>query len=109
LLHVPPPGRFYNLVHRWSGRTAIALTLPVAYHCIFLLGLDIHTMDTRVLIHALLGCSIYGTFICKVLFVRSTRFPSWALPIAGGLLFTIILGLWLTSALWFFTSHGVGL
>jgi len=31
LLHFPPPGRLYNAVHRWSGRTAIALTLPVAY------------------------------------------------------------------------------
>jgi uncharacterized protein DUF6529 len=38
LLGFPPKGRFYHVVHRWSGRATIVLTLPVAYHCIFLLG-----------------------------------------------------------------------
>jgi uncharacterized protein DUF6529 len=38
LLRFPPTGRFYHGVHRWSGRAAIVLTLPVAYHCIFMLG-----------------------------------------------------------------------
>jgi len=103
LLRFPPKGRFYNIVHRWSGRLAIALTLPVAYHCIFQLGFG--TYDTRVYIHSLLGSSIYGAFVAKVLLVRSTRFPGWALPIAGGILFAILLGLWLTSAFWFFTTR----
>ncbi len=58
LLRFPPPGRFYNLVHRWSGRTAIVLTVPVAYHCIFLLGFG--TSDLRVYVHSLLGSAIYG-------------------------------------------------
>src|SRR5882762_1025552 len=53
VLRFPPQGRFYHVVHRWSGRTAILLTLPVAYHCIFLLGFG--TDDTRVYIHSLLG------------------------------------------------------
>jgi len=109
LLHFPPKGRFYNIVHRWSGRTAILLTLPVAYHCIFLLGLNLNTMDARVLIHSLLGTSIYGAFIGKVVIVRSSGFPSWALPIAGGVLFTILLGLWLTSAGWFFSTFPIAL
>lgn len=102
LVRFPPKGRFYNIVHRWSGRVAIALTLPVAYHCIFLLGFG--TYDLRVYIHSLLGSAIYGAFVAKVLIVRSSRFPGWALPIAGGILFAILLGLWLTSALWFFTT-----
>ncbi len=38
LLHFPPKGRFYHSVHRWPGRDAIVFTLPVAYHCVFLLG-----------------------------------------------------------------------
>ena len=38
VLHCPPRGRFYQLVHRSSGWTASLPTLPVAYHCIFLLG-----------------------------------------------------------------------
>jgi hypothetical protein len=107
LLHFPPKGRFYNVVHRWSGRTAILLTLPVAYHCIFLLGFG--SYDTRVLIHSLLGSSIYGVFIGKVLIVRSSGFPGWALPIAGSLLFSVLLGLWLTSAFWFFGVSGIGM
>jgi Family of unknown function (DUF6529) len=107
LLHFPPPGRLYNIVHRWSGRTAIALTLPVAYHCIFLLGFS--TYSTRVYIHSLLGSAIYGAFIGKVVIVRTTGFPGWALPVAGGTLFSILLGIWLSSGLWFLTTHGVRL
>ena len=109
-LHFPPKGRFYRIVHRWSGRVAIALTLPVAYHCIFLLGFDpAGSSEPRVLIHSLLGSSIYGAFIGKVIIVRSKGFPSWALPIAGGALFSILLGLWLTSAVWFFSVKGIGI
>jgi Family of unknown function (DUF6529) len=103
LLRFPPAvGRFYNRVHRWSGRAAILLTLPVAYHCVFLLGFGTHNL--RVLIHSLLGSALYGAVAAKVLIVRSTRFAPWVLPVAGGLLFSILLGLWLTSAFWLFTA-----
>src|SRR2546425_5116540 len=102
LLRFPPKGRFYHTAHRWSGRAAILLTLPVAYHCVFLLGFGTHS--PRVLIHSLLGSALYGAVVVKVLIVRSTRFAPWVLPVAGGLLFSILLGLWLTSALWFFTA-----
>ena len=101
LLRFPPTGRIYQTVHRWSGRAAILLTLPVAYHCVFMLGFETHS--PRVLIHSLLGSAFYGAFVAKVLIVRSNKFKNWVLPVAGGLLFSILLGLWLTSALWFFT------
>ena len=107
LLHFPPRGGFYNVVHRWTGRTAIVLTLPVAYHCIFMLGFG--TENTRVYIHSLLGSSVYGVFLAKVFIVRAKGFPGWALPIAGGVLFLTLLGLWLTSALWFFRNFGMGI
>ena len=107
LLRFPPQGRFYNIVHRWSGRVAILLTLPVAYHCIFLLGFG--TYSTRVYVHSLLGSSLYGAFLAKMLIVRTKGFPGGALPIAGGVLFSILLGLWLTSAFWFFSTFGIGL
>lgn len=100
LFRFPAKGRLYHRIHRWSGRTAILVTLPVAYHCVFLLGFGTDT--PRILIHSLLGSALYGTVVAKVLIVRSTRFAPWVLPVAGGLLFAIILGLWLTSALWFF-------
>jgi uncharacterized protein DUF6529 len=104
LLRFPPKGRFYHSVHRWSGRAAILLTLPVAYHCMFLLGFG--SDSPRVLIHSLLGSALYGAVVVKVLMVRSSRFATWVLPVAGGLLFSILLGLWLTSALWFFAIVG---
>ena len=97
-----PTGPFYHLVHRWSGRAAIVFTLPAAYHCIFMLGFGSET--PRVLIHSLLGSALYGAVVVKVLMVRSSRFAGWALPVAGGLLFAILLGLWLTSALLFFAG-----
>ena len=106
VLRFPPKGRFYHVVHRWSGRAAILLTLPAAYDCIFLLGFE--TNDTRVYIHSLLGSCLYGAFVAKVLIVRSNGFQGWALPLAGGVLFCILLGLWLTSAFWFFGTVGIG-
>ena len=107
VLRFPPKGRFYHVVHRWSGRIAILLTLPVAYHCIFLLGFG--TYDTRAYIHSLLGSFLYGTVLAKVLIVRSNGFRSWVLPLAGSVLFCILLGLWLTSAFWYFNTFGVGI
>jgi hypothetical protein len=38
--------------------------------------------------------------------VRSRQTPSWAFPAAGGALFTALVVVWLTSAMWFFTSFG---
>ena len=106
VLHFPPRGRFYGLVHRWCGRVAILLTLPVAYHCIFMLGFG--TYSSRAYVHSLLGSLVYGAVLAKVLLVRSSGFPGLALPIAGGVLFFILLGLWLTSSFWFFNTFGIG-
>src|ERR1700682_2597914 len=105
VLRFPPKGRFYHVVHRWSGRIAILLTLPAAYDCIFLLGFE--TNDVRVTLHSLLGSFLYGAVLAKVLIVRSHAFPSWALPLAGGVLFCMLVGLWLTSAFWLFNTAGI--
>ena len=90
-----------NAAHRWSGRLAFAFTLPVAYHCIFKLGFQ-HP-DTRVLLHSLLGCAVYGGYAAKVTIVRLRRFPVPVLPVAGGLLFSVLIGVWYTSAVWLYT------
>ena len=76
-------------------------TLPVAYHCIFKLGF--HDPSTRVLVHSLLGCAVYGAFAAKITIVRLRRFPYPVLPIAGGLLFAALIGIWYSSALWLYT------
>ena len=89
-----------NPVHRWSGRLAFACTLPVAYHCIFKLGF--RDPSNRVLAHSLLGCGAYGAFASKVTIVRLHRFPRPVLPLAGGLLFAVLIGAWYTSALWLY-------
>jgi hypothetical protein len=92
------------LAHRWTGTAAFLLSLPVAYHCLWSLGFQ--TTDTRVLAHSLLGCAFYGAFTTKLLALRIERLPGWALPVIGGSLFTLLVGLWLTSSLWFFTNVG---
>jgi hypothetical protein len=91
-------------LHRISGRVAFLVSLPVAYHCLYQLAFQDTT--TRVLLHSLLGCAFYGAFAAKVVIVRSHTLPGWALPIAGGLVFTILVSVWLTSGLWFISENG---
>jgi len=76
------------------------LSLPVAVHCMFAYGVQL--FDPRVAVHSLAGCLFYGAFAAKVLIVRSRRLPGWALPLAGGLLVTLIVVMWYSSALWYF-------
>jgi mono/diheme cytochrome c family protein len=97
-----PKPAWVNPVHQWSGRLAFACTLPVAYHCIFKLGF--RDPSSRVLAHSLLGCAVYGAFASKVTIVRLHRFPRPVLPLAGGLLFAALIGVWYTSALWLYTK-----
>jgi hypothetical protein len=85
-------------VHRIDGLLAFLLSLPIAYHCITAYGVRLTT--TRVAVHSITGCVLYGAFVAKVLVVRSRRLPGWALPTAGGLLVAAIAVLWYTAALW---------
>jgi hypothetical protein len=88
--------------HRLTGTLAFLVSLPVAYHCLWSLGFQSGT--TRVLIHSIVGCVFYGAFVTKVLSVRSHKLPNWVLPVVGGLVFAALVVIFLTSALWFFTS-----
>ncbi|MDC0768805.1 DUF6529 family protein [Streptomyces sp. HD] len=100
------PGPSWSAVlHRWSGRAAFLVAVPVAVHCLYALGYQ--TYETRVLWHSLLGCFFFGAFSAKMLLLRSERLPGWLLPIVGGLVFTALTIIWLTSALWFFRTFGV--
>ncbi len=94
------------VVHRWSGRIAILLTVPVIVHCIYALGFG--TYSARVLAHSVLGCLFYGAFVAKMLsLVQREKMPRWVLPVLGGVVFVSLIGLWATSALWLFTTKGV--
>jgi hypothetical protein len=104
IVPVPPPR--VNRIHRWSGRIAILLTLPVVFHCVFILGFQ--TDDARVFVHSLLGSFVYGVVAVKVFFVRDRDHPRWVLPVVGGTLFTVLALLWSTSSLWYFTQVRFG-
>ena len=99
--HGPAPPSV-ALTHRISGVVAVVLTLPVAFHCLWSLGFG--TYSNRVLLHSLMGCLFYGVFVTKMLVVKSHRLPAWCLPVVGGVLFTVLVIIWLTSSLWFFTN-----
>jgi hypothetical protein len=104
------PGRAPSWIgpaHRWSGRIAFVLAIPVAVHCLYALGFQ--SYDTRVLLHSLLGCVAFGAFTVKMLLLPKRGLAGWVLPLAGGVVFTAFTSLWLTSSLWFFTTFGVKL
>ena len=98
-----PAPSWLKKAHRGSGTAAFLLTIPVAYHCLWALGFQADS-GARVLAHSLLGCLFYGALVTKVVFVRSRNTPGWGLPVAGGTLFAVLTGIWLTSSFWFFTS-----
>jgi hypothetical protein len=91
--------------HRVSGFLAILVSLPVAYHCLWSLGFQ--NTDARVLVHSLLGCAVYGAFVAKVVTVRSRDTASWQFPLVGGLLFTVMIAVVLTSAGWYLNEVGI--
>jgi len=97
--------RWIGRLHRWSGRIAFLLAIPVAMHCLYALGFQLG--EPRVLVHSILGCFFFGAFTAKMLILPKRALPGWVLPLAGGLVFTALIGLWLTSSLWFFTTFGV--
>lgn len=88
--------------HRLSGTLAFLFSLPVAYHCLWALGFQ--TDDTRSVVHSTLGCLFYGAFAAKVLSVRSSSMPQWALPVIGGTVFAVLVLVWASSAVWFWTE-----
>jgi Family of unknown function (DUF6529) len=100
--------RWIPRAHRLSGVAAFWLTIPVAYHCLWSLGFQAHS-GTRIWVHGIAGCFFFGALTSKVVIVRSPRMPNWVLPVAGGAVFTALVVVWSTSALWFFRTQGVHL
>lgn len=90
-------------VHRWSGAIAFVILIPVALNCLYSIGFETD-YGSRALIHSIVGCVFYGAYAAKMLSLRISRLPGWALPVLGGLTFTAFVVLFLTSAAWFFQS-----
>jgi hypothetical protein len=104
-LHGAP--KWVGPVHRLVGLLAFLVSLPIAYHCLWSLGFEANTSATRRFVHSVLGCAFYGAFATKMICLRSRRMPDWALPLVGGTIFTILVGIWLTSSLWYFRNTGL--
>jgi hypothetical protein len=99
---IPLTGTWVGPVHRWSGRIAVAVTVPAAVHCLYALGFQ--TFDARVISHSISGCFFYGAFVCKMLILTRDDSPKWALPLLGGLVLSGLTALWMTASLWYFLS-----
>ncbi|MGO4601940.1 DUF6529 family protein [Terrabacter sp. 2YAF2] len=110
-LGVEPPS-WLGTAHRVSGAVTVVLIVVVAYHCLWALGLESGTLadgepvPTRTVVHGLLGCAVIGALVVKVTAVRSRRAPGWFLPVAGGLLFALLVAVVLTSAVWYLAAKG---
>ena len=97
--------------HRTSGTIALALAVFVAYNCLWALGLETGTVHgekvgTRTVVHGVLGCAVIGALVVKVVAVRSRRSSGWFLPVAGGVLFALLIVVVLTSAGWYLQDEG---
>ena len=96
--------RWVAHAHRWTGTAAFVVILPVAYHCLWSIGWQ--EPDARVFVHGLLGCAFFGVLTMKLLALRFDGLPAWTLPTLGGGLVALLLGIWSTSSLWYFTNVG---
>ncbi|MEW2383614.1 DUF6529 family protein [Micromonospora sp. NPDC047707] len=98
------PASWAGGAHRWSGRIAFLLAVPVAVHCLYALGFADH--DLRTLAHSLFGCFFFGAFTTKMLALPRRGLAGWVLPVVGGVVFTVLMLVWLTSSVWYFTTFG---
>jgi hypothetical protein len=96
------PPSWIGTLHRWSGRLAFCIAVPVAVFCLY--GIGFQAYDARVLVHSLLGCLFFGVFTIKMLMLTRNGLADWVIPLLGGLVFTVLVGACLTSSLWYFTA-----
>ena len=104
--------RWLGTAHRVSGSLALLLSVFVGYHCLWALGLEygeLHNgeaVPARAVVHGVLGCVVFGAFVVKIVAVRSKRAAGWFLPLAGGLLFAVLILVVATSTVWYVGEEG---
>ncbi len=84
-------------IHRWSGRLLLVLSVMLAYTCLF--GLAGPTSPTRVLLHSILGGTLFVVLAVKFSALRLGRPSDRHLPVIGSLLFVNYVAIWALSAL----------
>lgn len=90
-------------LHRWSGRIAFWTAVVVGVFCLY--GIGFQTFDTRVWLHSLLGCLFFGVFVVKMLVLTKSGLKGWVLPVVGGIVFTVLVVVVVTSAGWYVTTQ----
>lgn len=107
---LPAPAWMRDL-HRIVGSAAFGVSLPVAFHCLWVLGY--RGDDPAVVAHSLLGFTAYGLYTAKVLAVRRGTDglgtadgggTQWVVPVLGVALGTTMIALWWSSALVYWVS-----
>jgi hypothetical protein len=96
-----PP--WIGTLHRWSGRIAFFVAVPIGVFCLY--GIGFQHYDARVLFHSLLGCLFFGVFTIKMLALTKPGIAGWVLPLLGGVVFTVLVAIFLTSAFWYFSTE----
>jgi hypothetical protein len=108
--HGPAPS-WVGPTHRAVGTLTLLLSVFVAYNCLWALGLesgyftDGQPVPVRTVVHGVLGCLVIGAMVVKLIAVRAHRAPGWFLPLAGGLLFTLLVAAVVTSSVWYLASR----
>lgn len=93
-----------GIVHRLSGAAAILVSLPVAYHCLWSLGFE--TTNTRVAVHSVAGCVVYGAFVAKLVGLHARRAPGWLIPLAAGFVLAGLVAVIWTGTGWYVDTFG---
>ena len=89
-------------VHRWSGRIAVALTVPVAVHCLYALGFQGYSV--RVLRALPARLLLLRRLHLQDVDLDPGRLAELGAAVMGGAVFSGLTALWMTAALWFFTT-----
>jgi hypothetical protein len=89
-------------LHRWSGRFAFFTAVVIGVFCLYGVGFQTHTARTAV--HSALGCLFFGVFTIKMLVLTKRGLKGWILPVAGGVVFTVLAAAVATSSLWYFAT-----
>lgn len=96
---ISPPSWIGGL-HRWSGRVAFWTAIVIGVYCLY--GVGFQTFSFQATLHSTLGCLFFGVFVIKMLVLAKPGLAGWVLPVAGGVVFTVLAAVISTSALWYF-------
>jgi Family of unknown function (DUF6529) len=96
-------GRTAARVHRWSGRTAVALAVVVGFSC--LAGPAGPLTPARVVLHSVFGTLVFVLLASKYLVLKIARRSDRLLPYIGTGIFLSFAALWATSVADYITAR----